>query len=60
MKCQVSYSRKVSTAPYENVSIGHQIEYDDDMLGSDTAFDRCKSFVEDKIKQTLYELGVKQ
>jgi hypothetical protein len=60
MKCQVSYSRKVSTGAYENMSIGHQIEYDcKSSVTSDQMFDRCFRFVEDKICQTLHELGVK-
>jgi len=61
MKCQVSYSRKVSTRPYENISIGMQIEKEVKTLAeADQIFSECNKFVEDKISQKLHELEVNQ
>ena len=60
MKFQVSYSRKINTGNYQNMSIGHTIEFDSqDHMKCDEMFNKCVKFVEDKIDQQLHVLGVK-
>jgi hypothetical protein len=53
MKGQVSFSRKVCTAQYENMSIGYQLEFDTEENSPCDVFDAVRRFVEDKIREVM-------
>ena len=58
-KFTVSYSRTVPVRPFENVKIGLIEEYDSDDVPREWAFAKTRERVEEQIKATLHELGIK-
>lgn len=60
MKCQISYSRKIVTAQYENISINYSIEFDDEKRSPDQVFIECQRTVQDWLEIELTRLGIKR
>ena len=59
-KFSVSYTRKVQTRPYENITINLTSEFDTDEVSFDYAHSQIRSKVEEWIKDDLQFLGVRQ
>jgi len=60
MKCQISYSRKVQTIPYENISINYSREYDDEDEDKYEAFREVRDFVNDMLEDEFARLKIQR
>jgi len=58
-KFSVSYSRKVQTKQYENMTIFLTEEFDTDEVSQDYAFSQVRATVERWITEELQAMGVK-
>lgn len=58
MKGEISYSRKVCTQPYENMTVAYQRQFDITRESADDVFEEVKDFVESKIKTRLAEMVI--
>lgn len=58
-KFEVSYSRKVQTIQFENLSVGLQGEFDDEDITYDAAFSLIREKVNQWVEQELIMLGLK-
>jgi len=58
-KFSVSYSRKVQTKQYENMTIFLTEEFDTDEVSQDYAFSQVRATVERWITEELKAMGVK-
>lgn len=59
-KFSVSYSRKVQTKAYENMTIFLTNEFDTDETSHDDAFSQTRDTVEKWIKEELQSLGIEE
>ena len=60
MKCQISYSRKVQTIPYENIAINYSREYDDELEDKYEAFREVRDFVNDMLEDEFARLRIQR
>jgi len=51
MKCSISYSRKVQTQPYENVSLGYTREFESTVSSPEEVLRECIGFVEEHLQK---------
>ena len=58
MKCQISYSRKVQTIPYENIAINYSLEYDDEDEDKYEVFREVRDFVNDMLEDEFARLKI--
>ena len=58
-KFSISYSRKVQTVPYENVTVSLTREFDEGEMSYDEAFKEVRDTVEVWVNYELQVLGVK-
>ncbi len=58
-KFEVSYTRKVQTIQYENISITLTAEFDDNEITYDIAFTRIRDKVNQWVEQDLIMMGLK-
>lgn len=58
-KFSISYSRKVQTIPYENITVTLTAEFDDEDITHDGAFSMVREKVTRWIEQDLVMLGLK-
>ncbi len=59
-KFSVSYSRKVQTKQYENMTIFLTEEFDTDEVSHDYAFSKVRATVEKWIAEELRTMGVRE
>jgi len=57
-KTQISYSRKVQTIPYENISINYSREFDDAEEDIYVVFQSCRDFVNDMLEDEFQRLKI--
>ena len=58
-KFEVSYSRKVQTIQFENLSVFLTVEFDDEDITYDAAFSLVRDKVNQWVEQDLIMLGLK-
>lgn len=57
-KCQISYSRKVQTIPYENVAVNYSREFDEAEENAYDVFREVRDFVNEMLEDEFQRMHI--
>ena len=60
MKYQINYSRKIQTLPYESLSVTYSMEFHEDEIDVDRAYEVCRDSVNERLDTELTRMGIRR